>query len=617
MACLKHHFAFSRSARRGNHCRIPAQLGLANSGTKFCGGGTGHRFESQRRMCDWLVVYETQSPGTRGTGRGGRRYDFWILMPCNASAGGHLFDLNIGNRSGKKWKKGKIGNWLNINKRACHSRQNYHYLSDWFRRSRRRRQGLPLNSTFGLTTAMATASTSDDGLLHSSSTEKLPVEIDHGDEADQGNRLPSAFERLPDEIISQILQVSDPNVFASLTLLNPKWRRVSQQAHLYARQLSRCPSYSLSHKSSASSTISNEDLPELKRLFAKEVKQNLFDAYLRPNQTVIKIISNSISSSSAPGGEGIQFASSPKGYYLLAYNSSRIYVVNTRRTKIEVERELKILRRPAATYIDDEGSMLVVLLTDMQVDIYNLLTSPPRRTQSIILDHSPRAIAVSPCGSVLAAAYEGGIEVLSLKSTALETDRRAVKCDAVDALSFSFDGTQILGTTFHSPQPNTVILTAPYYDPGSHMEDDDKSALWTTSILFPNSSRDCSHAVLIQNGRQEEAGWTFTYDRSFETFRAVRVEDLRNGTTYFTGPSPISQAKLIPCTLPAASYNGDLVTAGFQGKDIWLYGIPDDLDAVADQPSNVETGASTGGLHRRISVPLLGRRPDHRKTQIQ
>lgn len=50
---------------------------------------------------------------------------------------------------------------------------------------------------------MATASTSDDGLLHSSSTEKLPVEIDHGDEADQGNRLPSAFERLPDEIISQ------------------------------------------------------------------------------------------------------------------------------------------------------------------------------------------------------------------------------------------------------------------------------------------------------------------------------------------------------------------------------------------------------------------------------
>lgn len=348
------------------------------------------------------------------------------------------------------------------------------------------------------------------------------------------------------------------------------------------------------------------------------MKRNLFDAYLRPSQTVIKIISNSISSSSAPGGEGIQFASSPKGHHLLAYNSSRIYVVNTRGPESQVERELKILRRPAATCINDKGSMLAVLLTDMQVDIYNLLESPPKRTQSIILDHSPRAIALSPCGSILAAAYEGGIEVSSLKSTALATDRRAVKCDAVDALAFSFDGTQILGTTVHSSQPNTVILTAPYYDPGSHMAEDDISALWTTSILFPNSSRDCSHAVLIQNGRQEEAGWTFTYDRSFETFRAVRIEDLRNGTTYFTGPSPTSQAKLIPCTLPAASYTGELVSAGFQGKEIWLYGVPEDLDAVADYSNNgADNGAFTGGLNRRNSGPSVrspSRLPENSET---
>lgn len=343
-------------------------------------------------------------------------------------------------------------------------------------------------------------------------------------------------------------------------------------------------------------------------MFAKEVKRNLFDAYLRPNQTVITVINNSISSSSCPGGEGIQFASSPKGHHLLGYNSSRIYIFNVTEPEIKVEREFKILRRPAATCIDDAASLLAVLLTDMQVDIYNLLESPPRRTQSIILDHSPRAIALSPCGSILAAAYEGGIEVSSLKSSALASDRRAVKCDAVDALAFSFDGTQILGTTLHSSQPNTVILTAPYYDPGSHMDQDDITPLWTTSILFPNSSRDCSHAVLLQNGRHEEAGWAFTYDRSFETFRAVRVDDLRNGTTYFTGPipSPTSQARLIPCTLPAASYNGELVSAGFQGKEIWVYGVPEDLDAVADcSSSNSENGNATGGLNRRNSGPSV------------
>ena len=350
-----------------------------------------------------------------------------------------------------------------------------------------------------------------------------------------------------------------------------------------------------------------KSLPELRRLFAGEVKRNLFEAYLRPKQTVIKLVSNSISSSSSPGGEGTSFSASPRGHHLLAYNSSRIYVMDLRGAQLEVKRELKILRRPAATCIKDDGSLLAVLLTEMQIDIYDLTQSPPRRTQSIILDHSPHAIALSPCGSVLAAAYDGGIEVSFLSPGALPTDRRAVKCDGVDALAFSFDGRQILGTTVHSSPPNTVILTAPYYDPGSHMVDENISTLWTTSILFPNSSRDCSHAVLLQHTSREEASWTFTYDRSFETFRAVRIDDLRNGTTHFTGPIPgaETQGRLLPSTLPTASYTGDLVAAGFQGKEIWIYGVPQDLDAVADSchAALAENISTANGLCRFNSTP--------------
>ncbi|KAK0618156.1 hypothetical protein B0T17DRAFT_592027 [Bombardia bombarda] len=366
---------------------------------------------------------------------------------------------------------------------------------------------------------------------------------DQGDDAnandnDEDDTLP-AFERLPDEIIQQILQVTDANGFASLALLNSKWRSVAQQAHLYAHHLSICPSYAMSHKTSPLAA-SEDDLPRLRRLFAKEVKRNMFEAYLRPTKTVIKVISNSFSSSSSPGGEGIQFSPSPKGHHVLAYNSSRIHVIDARQSEITVTREFKILRRPAATCINDEGSMIAVLLTEMQVDIYDLSATPPKRTQSIILDHSPRAIALSPCGTVLAAAYEGGIEVSSLNPGALSTDRRAVKCDA--------------------------------------------------------------------GGKHEEAGWTFTYDRSFETFRAVRIDDLRNGTTYFTGPvpSPTSQAKLIPCTLPAASYYGELVSAGFQGKEIWLYGVPEDLDAVPDHTNaSSGSGSSASALLRRNSGPSI------------
>lgn len=378
---------------------------------------------------------------------------------------------------------------------------------------------------------------------------------------------------------------------------------MSQHAHLYAHHLSRCPSYSASHSAVSTSSVQDADLPRLRRLFSREVRRNLFEVYLRPNTTTIKLVSNSISSSSAPGGEGLQFSPSPRGHHILAYNSSRIYVLDLRGTELEVKRELKILRRPVSTCILDDGTVLAVLSSDMQVDLYDLREHPPKRTQSLILDHTPRTIALSPCGSVIAAAYEGGIEVSSLSTGAMPTDRRAVKCDGVDYLAFSFDGTQLLGTTTVAHQPNTVILTAPYYDPGANMGEESISALWTTSILFPNTSRDCSHAVLLQESSSQEASWTFTYDRSFETFRAVRIDDLRNGTTYFTGPIPnsMSQATLLPCTLPAATYCGELVSAGFEGKDVWLYGIPEDLEAV----SEASTEANAPGLSRRNSAPSI------------
>lgn len=399
----------------------------------------------------------------------------------------------------------------------------------------------------------------------------------------------------------RILLLTDPNTFASLVLLNSNWRRVSQQPHVYAHHLARCPSYAASHVATSESLLTDTELPQLRRSFAREVKRNLFEAYLRPTETRITLISNSISSSSCPGGEGLQFSASPKGHYVLAYNSSRIHLIDVRGPSAHVTREFKVVRRPASVCIQDDASLLAVLSSDLQVDIFNLERSPPKRLQSILLDNRPRTIALSPCGSVLAAAYDGGIEVITSLNPGAIPAKRAVKCEPVDSLTFSSDGTQLLGTTSQSLAPNTVILTAPYYDPGSHMGEDNASALWTTSILFPNTTRDCSHATLLQESDTEEAAWTFTYDRSFETFRAVRIDDLRNGTTYFTGPVPstASQSKLLPCTLAAASYKGELVSAGFQGKEVWLYGIPEDLSAVPEHSLTPSDGGSLSSGSRR------------------
>jgi hypothetical protein len=364
------------------------------------------------------------------------------------------------------------------------------------------------------------------------------------------------------------------------------------------------------------------NLPRLRRIFAQEIKRNLFEAYLRPRETVISLVSTSISSSSAPGGEAFQFSISPKGHFVLAYSSSRIHVLDVRGPVVEVKRELKILRRPASATITDDGSLLAILATDLQVDIYDLARSPPKHTHAVGLDHSPRTIALSPTGSVLAAAYDSGVEVSSLDSTNSSTERRAVKCYAVDTLCFSKDGTQLLGTTMQSRNPSTVILTAPYYNTGGAMPDETLSisALWTTSILFPNGSRDCSHAVLLPSASDDEASWAFTYDRVFETFRAVRIDDLRNGTTYFTGPLPDATygAKLLPSTLPTSSRRGDLVASGFQGS-IWLYGVPEDLDAVPVISQvvngNTDSGISTPStqLGRRNSAPSL--RSVHRRRE--
>lgn len=297
---------------------------------------------------------------------------------------------------------------------------------------------------------------------------------------------------------------------------------------------------------------------------------------------------------------------------MLAYSSSRLHVIDVTELEVSVKREFKILRRPASATITDDGLLLAVLSTDLQVDLYDLSMQPPKHTRAVALDHTPRTIALSPSGSVLAAAYDSGVEVSSLNPSNVSTERRAVKCYAVDSLSFSRDGTQLLGSTIQSRSPSTVVLTAPYYDPGGSLPEDSISALWTTSILFPNGSRDCSHAVLLPSP-DGEARWTFTYDRVFETFRAVRIDDLRNGTTYFTGPiaDASSVSKLLPSTLPTASDSGDLVAAGFQSA-IWLYGVPEDLEAmptinrdgsISTMDTEISTPASSTG--RRNSAPSL------------
>lgn len=412
------------------------------------------------------------------------------------------------------------------------------------------------------------------------------------------------------DLLCSILYRTDPNTFASLMLVSRAWRAASKTPHLYAYHLARCPSFTINNNP-VFGPFGEASLLDLQRQFAYELKRNLFEVYLRPRKTTINLISTIPTSSAAlPGGEAFDFTFSANGHWVLAWSSSRIFVIDTFSSKVSVQRELKVLRRPVAATMLDDGSILAVLSTDHQINIYDLSDLKVKHMKSVALDNPPHAIALSPKGEVIAAAYEGGIEVHSLAANALPTDRRAVKCDAVDALAFSSDGTMLLGTTQNSKHPNTVVLSAPYYTEGLEMPEETEliSHIWTSQILFPNSSRDCSHAALLPHHLEGDASWTFTYDRVFESFRAVRTDDLRNGTTYFTGPKPpntggsrrCSSSRFVPCTLPATNDGGDLAAAGFFGKDIWVYGIPLNLDAAGSTPMDgsaplIGNGGPNGG----------------------
>lgn len=306
---------------------------------------------------------------------------------------------------------------------------------------------------------------------------------------------------------------------------------------------------------------------------------------------MINLVSTNTSSAAAcPGGESLEFTFSPNGHWTLALSSSRIYVIDTLSPNVSVQRELKVQRRPLSTSILDDGSLLAVLSSDHRVNIYNLANRQLIHCRALSMDNPPNSIALSPKGEVLAAAYNGGIEVHSLATSAMSTGRRAVKCDSVDSLAFSHDGTLLLGTTQNSKSPNTVVMSAPYYsEPDQETPSADiLSHMWTGQILFPNNTRDCSHAALLSHHAEGDSSWTYTYDRVFESFRAVRTDDLRNGTTFFTGPKTSGKTrpsnarrKLVPCTLPATSDRGELVAAGFFGKELWIYGVPESLDSTA------------------------------------
>ena len=295
------------------------------------------------------------------------------------------------------------------------------------------------------------------------------------------------------------------------------------------------------------------------------------------------MMASSISSSTAfPQGEAIRFTFSAKGRVLLGLTSSRIFVFDVASANVSVKHELKTLRRPLGATVLDDASLLAVVSSRHQANIYQLSAGEARHVQALTLDDTPRAVALSPTGGVLAVAYDDGIEVHALGTDVAAPQRRAVHCVGVDTLYFSTDETMLWGTSADFKQNDIVTITAPFYaEPETDLSPQDvQIRMWTTQVLFPSVVSGYSHACSIPAHDMEGGdNWVVAYDKRAKAFRAVRTRDAKAGIPYFAGPlsgnRPPSPAS--PVTIPTTDYDGDFVTIGSRDNGIWLYSMPENL----------------------------------------
>ncbi|EFQ99730.1 F-box domain-containing protein [Nannizzia gypsea CBS 118893] len=413
------------------------------------------------------------------------------------------------------------------------------------------------------------------------------LEGGHGSLA--GEPPKAAFHRLPQVVIERILCLVDANCFASLTLLNRAWRRISDSPRLYRHHLA---DY-CSPPGSSAEVLESASLETLKSKLAQIARSHVFAAFLRPKQTVVKLISASVSSSSAsPQGEALRFIFSAHGRLLLALSSSRIFVIDLTKDHISVRHELKILRRPTAAAILDDGSLLAVASSGHRVRLYELKDQYARLLQTIELHEVPLSLEFSPYASVLAVAFDGGIEIHALGENILSTAHRAVRCEGVSTLTFSSDGSMLFGSS-DDPRANSFIMVSPPLlpDPGFDLSLSElHSRMWTTQILFPEVGEGYSYSNLIPPAESGDQSIFFVgYDNRMKAFRISQVDDIKGGTLYLVGPgADIERDEPRPNLLPVTSGKGEFIATSFEKSGIWIFGVPESRTKPEDSGKDSE-----------------------------
>ncbi|EME46924.1 hypothetical protein DOTSEDRAFT_169794 [Dothistroma septosporum NZE10] len=360
--------------------------------------------------------------------------------------------------------------------------------------------------------------------------------------------------------------------------------------------------------SQRSSWINTTQIPSHKNNVRYSWQSIQDDEPNRPRIHIIKLISNTATASAGfPTGEAFGFSISPGGKKIAAFNSARLFVLQTNALPVGISQDYALKRRPLAVELTDEGNTMAILADGHTVNIYDLGLQL-KRARTIKLDFPSTCIALAATGGLLAAAYEGGCEIFSLSVDALPTDRRAVRSLKMDRMAFSEDGSTLVGTTTRINVSSTVVVQVPVFpsSPDNVATHEELKEAWCSELLHPEIIRNSSHATFMRESRKTCNERLFAWNGVEDTFGILNVGDMQYGKIDFPVviSPPLSTCGGLGAAIhscPAIDEHGDTVAMIVNDRTIRLYIVPPKIE---DEAVSVEAHSIDHELDEGYGCPF-------------
>jgi hypothetical protein len=341
----------------------------------------------------------------------------------------------------------------------------------------------------------------------------------------------------------------------------------------------------------------------------------------RPRIHIVKIVSNTATASAAsPQGEPLAFSLSAQGKRIAAYNSARLFVFQTAALPVNVSHEYALRRRPLRVDLCDEANVLAVLADEHTVNVYDLSHNHARRLKTIRTDLPISTIALSTNGALLAAAYQGGVEVFSLAPNALITDRRAVRAPKMDKLVFSQDDSTLLGTTTRIFTSSTLIISVPLFSSTSSgiPLNQELQEAWCTGMLEPQNVKNSSHATFMRQDGLMTNDKLFAWNGAEDTFGLLDAHDMVYSHVDFPVAisPPLSTCGGLGAAIhhtPSIDEHGKTVAMIVNDRTVRLYIVPADLN---DDSTKVEAHSIDHELDEEYGCPFTDLRWVHSHSSL-